>query len=625
MLESQKSLDDCYSQGKKIAPGCYLLLIFLFINLFNHRSVLAQSSNNILVQPPGTNHFPEITLSFKLPYTHRETVSDLRLNQITVFENDAPIQPDSLNKDRSGVHFTLALNPGMPLDIHDIEGISSYDKLREALVSWAEKRSILIGDSMSFVGDSGILIANSKDKDLWIDMVNGYQPNFRILEPNPYSLELAVEKSQDRIVPFGVDKSILYITPAPLPGQIEAINQLSIRASSAGIQINVWMVDEAYFLTNDQGGALIDLAKNTGGNFFHYTGSEVIPDPEDYFVDLGYYYTLSYQSNIRETGTNSLRIELSAANGEIRGTSPSFFIEVEPPKPILVSPPAVITRTSTLGDTGNLDPTTQSIEFMIEFPDGRPRPISTSRLFVDGKMVSEQQGEKSNCLTWDLLSLSNSGDHMIQVEVEDALGLSARTILTPIQVDIVEPEPEKGFDTGHLGFTILIISLVLSLIIFISWLVRRYWQSDKFKTIMPGKFIQEHKPDGGSLISFNDQKNIIAKFVPLDSHGDNIIDSLNLTEPNVYIGCESDNTGFVVEITNIKNAQAVINQSEGCFWINDLGSANGIWINYKKIDGNPIKIKSGDIVHFGYCGYRFSMIEGESSQKITFSKYEPIL
>lgn len=624
MQNLHKAPDGFFSQGSKIAPGCFLILLFLYILISGQTAVFGQSTDSLIARSPDTSRFPEITVSFKLPITQREVISDLSLDQVKVFENNQPVNPGSLNKVRSGVHFTLAINPGMRLDLHDMDGVSSYQKLREVMIGWVEERSSLVGDAWSFVGDNGILISNSKDRSLWIDALNGYQPDFRSMTPQLTSLDVALELSSERIVPFGVDKSILYITPAPLPDQIEAIYDLSNQASSAGVQVNVWMVDEAYFLTNELGGALMDLANNTGGYFFHYTGSEDIPNPENYLVGLGYYFTLSYQSNIRDTGTNSLRIILDAQGSEISGESPSYFIEVKPPNPILVSPPSVISRTPSEGQEGKFLPTIQTVEFMVEFPDHHPRPLLASRLIVDDEIVDERNDDTLDPLSWDLTSLSSSGEHTIQVEVEDSLGLSGRTILTPVIVKVAVPESEQRFDPGQLGLVALIVILGISLFILVSWLIRRYWQSENFKSIFAARLIQDKEAGILSSMGKDNQKAFIAKLIPLDSQIGNSEGVLNIAHSRVYIGCDPANAELVISDLSVDDAQSIIIHSNEGFWINDLDSRSGTWVNYKKIGRQPIRVQSGDILHFGNCGYRFSVLEYGRSQKVTYSKYEPM-
>ncbi len=625
MQNLTKTLDGYVRQGSKFTPGFYLLLISLFTLLLVNQVVLAQSSDTLIVQPPDSSKFPEITVSFKLPSSQRDMISELGLRHLNLYENGEQIQPDSLNRERRGIHFTLAINPAPSLDIYDMAGISSYDKLRGSLIDWAEDRSTLLDDRWSFIGGEEVVIANSRERGTWTDALSAYQPNFRSLQPQLTSLEKAVELSDERVVPFGVDKAILYITPVPLPDQIQAINELSNRASSNGIKVNVWMIDEAYFLTNDQGKALIDLAESTGGSFFNFTGNEEIPNPEMYLVDLGYFFKMSYQSRIRETGTNSLVIELNSGDDVVSGESATFFVEVTPPNPILVSPPAVINRTQSTGEVIKFLPSTQMIEFMVEFPDDHNRPITASRLFVDGEVVVEQGNGPLEALSWDLTSISNSGEHTIQVEVEDSLGLSGRTILTPIYIEVVLPEVEQRFDLGQMGLAALGIIFLISLIIFISWVVRRYWQTENFKTILPAKFVQDHEI-GKALSNLKDGQNkVAAKLIPIESYAENSDGIMNIIQSQVRIGRDPNKAGLLIEDASVDDIQAMIIHSEEGFWMNDLGSTNGSWVNYKKIGRQPVRIHAGDILHFGMKGFRFVIAEDGPSQKVIISKYEPML
>lgn len=625
MPNLHKTLDGYISQGRKFAPGFYFILIFLFTLLFVKQAVLAQTSESLIVQPPESSQFPEITVSIKLPSSKSDMISELGLRHLNMYENGEQIQPDSLNWERRGIHFTLAINPGPSLDIYDIAGVSAYDKLRDVLVVWAGTRSSLLDDAWSFIGGEEVLIANSRDRGIWSDALNAYQPNFRSLQPQIASLEEAIELSDTRVVPFGVDKAILYITPAPLPDQIQAINELSNRASLNGIQVNVWMIDEAYFLTNDQGKALIDLAENTGGNLFIFTGSEDLPNPEMYLVDLGYYFTLSYQSRIRETGTNSLVIELNSGDDVISGESAPFFVEVSPPNPILVSPPAVINRIQSAGETVEFLPSSQAIEFMVEFPDSHHRPITASRLLVDGEVVEEQRDGPLDALSWDLSSITNSGEHTIQVEVEDSLGLSGRTILTPISIEVLIPEVEQRFDLGQIGLVALGILFVISLFIFIPWMVRRYWQTENFKTILPAKFVQDHEIKQILPKLKDSQHKVAAKLIPIGWYTENSDGIINIIQSQVRIGRDPGKVGVLIDDASVDEIQAMIIHSEEGFWINDLGSTNGSWVNYKKIGRQPVRIHTGDVLYFGMSGFRFVIADDESLQKITISKYEPLI
>mgnify|MGYP000319809720 CR=1 FL=1 len=91
------------------------------------------------------------------------------------------------------------------------------------------------------------------------------------------------------------------------------------------------MVGDAFYLANDQGRVLVDLAASTGGQFFNYTGSEAIPNPGDLLASLGTVQTLSYTSAIAETGTHALELTLTLGEITATGESQPFYLEVLPP------------------------------------------------------------------------------------------------------------------------------------------------------------------------------------------------------------------------------------------------------------------------------------------------------
>ena len=44
----------------------------------------------------------------------------------------------------------------------------------------------------------------------------------------------------------------------------------------------------------------------------------------------------------------------------------------------------------------------QPLEIIVEFPDGHPRPLVRTTLYVDGQIAAENTAEPFNAFTWDL-------------------------------------------------------------------------------------------------------------------------------------------------------------------------------------------------------------------------------
>jgi len=624
-------------QGHINVPGVLLSLgvqgllaiIFLLFSLFAFKSTYAQINTNLLIQPPDTTAFPNLTLQFKLLSTSGLPETGLQVDQLSVFENDKPVPVLSLQEEKKGVHFSLVLNGGYDLDRRDVNGDSLYEHLSTVLVGWASSRTFNSEDVWSFVTPEGAVIKNTHAPTAWISAFDAYQPNFRSMEPNLHSLETALQMARDRTVAFGVDKTLLYITLPPPADQIDGLYALAANARTNGIHVNVWMVGDAYYLTNAQGLALMDLADTTQGHFFHVSDIEEISDPEDYLTSLGSLYTLTYQSALRETGNYSLRVEAVVDGEQISGESVPFFITICPPKPILISPPVSVTRQGlsvTAASAGGPPLSQVKLNFMVSFPDGYDRDLSASRLFVDGRLVAEREIPPHDTFVWDLEGYSEPGEHMVQIEVEDSLGLSSRTILTPIQVIIEEPITPSSLSRQQIGwiFSGVVLAGALSLLLF--WFVRRWWTnpvSSGVRTFI-SSFLKNkdssHKP-----VASLDRK-ILAVLIPSGVLEKDWEQSANwIIHPEITIGSDASIADLVIKQPGISGLQSHLIHLDGQFWIKDHGSALGTWVNYQRIGTEPVLILPGDILHFGHTEFRFTMKEQIESSHVTIKPYEPNL
>ena len=138
--------------------------------------------------------------------------------------------------------------------------------------------------------------------------------------------------------------------------------------------------------------ALKDLSIRTGGAYALFSGSESLPDPEVYLTPLRHSYALAYDSSIRSTGTHTLHAQVDYAGGTLTSDSLTLPFTIEPPNPILVSPPGQIVRQgldSRSMDFASFQPAAQEIEAIIEFTDGLKRPLTRTALYVDDVLVDE--------------------------------------------------------------------------------------------------------------------------------------------------------------------------------------------------------------------------------------------
>ncbi len=238
-------------------------------------------------------------------------------------------------------------------------------------------------------------------------------------------------------------RSILFLTPH-LPDQatVTELETLTERAQLLNTRVNVWLIDSDAYFVHFSATALKSLALQTGGEYFAFSGIEPQPNPESYFSHLRHLYTFNYQSRITTGGNHNLAVQ-AQLNGFNQISIPqSFGLDVQPPNPFLISPPAQIVRQAPEDDPYNTEtllPTEQIIEFLVEFPDGHPRPIIRAALLVDEEIVAEITSPPFEQFEWNLRQYPSSGEHSLQVEVEDSLGITKTSLGIPLTLTVVQP------------------------------------------------------------------------------------------------------------------------------------------------------------------------------------------
>lgn len=604
-----------------------LLLLGMFLGLSSPLSGRAQVPDALIVLPPDTEAFPILSVELKPPNTPNRERFDLDTENLTVQENGRSVPILALEKQLSGVHFTLAINGDRRFDLRDPSGVSPYDLISEVLINWAESRRFAPGDTLSLFTQEYAAIRNTALREAWIEALENYQPNFRTMTPDLASLEAALRAAEERVVPFGVDKALLYITPPPTFAEISGIIALTEIARSAGIQVNVWMLGEELFLTTEQGGSLRDMAAVTGGQFFHYTGVEALPNPEVYLEDLGFSYTLRFESEIREQGTYTIRVIADLPSGELRGESDAFFIDIQPPKPIFLSPPAAIIREAPPGwegDLENLVPASMEFEFLLEFPDHYPRDLATAWLYVDGRAADERNEAPFTTLTWDLTKLVEPGEHTLQIKVEDVLGLQGETIIIPIQLEVQLPEAEEAISVQQIGWTVVGGFLAVSVVLLFIWGTRHFLHSTFAQRVAKKIFDSTRKARPPVHIDQADQ--VFATLLPLtNGHPEGEGSAITITKRQMAFGRDPSRADQVLKGEEIAGLHARLRVREGECWLSDSGSDGGTWVNYNLIGRDPVQLHPGDLIHFGAMGFRYTVIDPASPPNAAVSKYEPIL
>lgn len=589
----------------------------------------AQEGYQAFIEQVDPTGFPAITVYLDVRTPEGYFIDDLRPEQLFVLEDGVQRPIEGLEHLTRGIQFVLAVNPGPSFAIRDAQGKSRYDHLVEAWLAWAESRVDPGGDDVSFLPASGGGEHHLKDLTRWAALLSSYQPAERgstaWLDMLSQAVELAADPSESLM-----RRVVLFVTGPPDSPESPAIDNLIARANQAGVRIYIWMVASAELFNSPSAALLGEIAGSTGGMLFSFSGTEPIPELENYFAPLRNIYRLSYNSQISTGGTHQISIGINLGEGQFSSPVRQFEIEVLPPVVMFVSPPTRIIRTLPPEEerrAENLTPKIQTFKVMVEFPDGHPRKIGRTVLFVDGSEADVRTAPPYDEFSWDLSQIVVSGEHLLAAEVVDEIGLIGRSAEIPIIITIEIPPQSLMSIVSKNRVILALLAVVIAgavLLLVLLWGGR----------LQPGDFRRKSrrqirtdpvtqpivveqaapvvvKPGWRGRLVWPHRKPTTpepyALLIPLTEGGEeDSAPPLPLQADNILFGRDASQVDCVLDDPSVDPVHAILQRDkEGEIRIKDKGSVAGTWVNYTPVSQEGICLEHGDLVHIGRLGYRF--------------------
>lgn len=580
--------------------------------------------------------FPQVKALLDVYDESGKFVTGLGPDALTLSEDGETRPVDALSESSAAVQLVVAINPGPALAVRDGNAIPRFTKIVDALRLWVEAQPADTRDDLSLISLSGSLITHAKPRD-WFVSLDAFKPDFRNTTPNLQTLAIALDTVAATTQP-GTKRAVLFITPHMDDPNIDnTIAPLIQSATDSRVRVFVWFVDGDQFFVSPSANAFKSLALQTSGTFFAFSNAEVFPDLNIEFAPLRHIYELSYTSSLTDSGNHALGVNVDAPQGMIAAPDQTFRVDVQPPNPILVSPPLQVKRQPSPDDPYNTEalfPAEQKIEILIEFPDGHPRELKRTALYVDGQLVDENKIKPFESFTWDLRQYEASGPHEIVVEAEDVLGLKKSSIATPISLTVIQPPGGiEGFlgryreylvpgAIGLAGLALLVILLRgrVGNQLFKKRRARRKTFEDpltqpvvaiteprvaatkKSKTV-PRRSIW-FRPQTGKRVP-----DAPAYLTRLTSGGEPATAApIPVLEKEMTFGTDPVQSLRVLDDPSISPLHARIKRNgDGAFHIYDHGSVAGTWVNYEPVTREGCRLAHGDRIHFGQLMYRFDL------------------
>lgn len=608
-------------------------------------SVAAQEGARAWVGSPDSTSFPKITTSLDVHDANGNFVYGLDPGSVRVLEDERRITVTTLSRQRPGVQLVVAVNGGPSFAIRNSQGQSRFDFVKQALVDWSEARSGSTIDDLSLLANEHPDASHITSIEEWLPTLQAYQPDPRNAVPDLTVLARAIDVAADATPRAGMGKTVLFITAPPSEEAGVGLQSLASRASQLGVRIYVWLVASTERFSSEPARQLADLAAQTGGQYFAYSGYETIPDVESYLEPLRNTYLLTYTSRLSASGTHSLSVQVSLDGSEVLSEPVEFELEVLPPNVAFISPQLTIERQRTEAENSeSLVPKLENLEVLIEFPDGHPRAIERSRLYVDNEIVQINNAPPFDRFTWDLDGYVSDGEHTLKVEVEDSLGLSGTSMETNVAVTI-RRQSRNVFSalsrnrSVFAGSAAILAAAVLVLVLirggqlrpgFILELRRRKQRSDPVTQPVGIKPEGEKQRFPGWLDRLNwPQRRLapqsMAFLIPLSNTGsEKSRPPISISTPDVTFGYDPELVDQAIKDPSVEEVHARLKHDHnGSFRIADLGSVAGTYVNYTPVSKEGIALEHGDLIHIGRVGFRFTLRHPDRVRKPVIIPKEP--
>ena len=607
--------------------------------------VSAQSSAYAEIGAPDVSAFPNITTVLDVYDSNGQFVSGLLPANLNAIEDGVMRPVQTLNESPIGAQIVVGVNPGPSFDVRDGEGVSRYQRIQQTLGAWVTSLPAEPADDLSLVTIAGPIIAHT-DAQSWLASFAAYQPNFKATTPNIQPLAFAVDTALAANAQVGTKRAVLFITPhMDDPSLQEALTNIGGRALAGHVRIFVWFIDTDLFFTHPSAVLFEALTTQTGGAYATFNGLSDLPNPENYFAPLRRVYHLTYASGLTTAGEHTLSVEATLGASRVASAPQTFTLNIQPPNPIFAALPAQITRAAPADDLFNdkvLVPTEQTLTVIFDFPDGNPRPIVSTALYVDGLLVAENKTGALDQFTWDLSAYLESGRHTLRVTATDNLGLTGSSLDLPVDITVIRPlggplivlaRNRQLIIYGALGLAglILVGTLLGSRLRQIPSASQRKAARAKYDDPLtqpiriagiepptdPRKKLRQGKP-------LTAGKDAPARLIRLGADGQPVTSNpIPLTDSEMTLGTDPVQSSFILDEPALSPLHVRILRTESGFTIADQNSLAGTWVNYEPVTRAGHALKHGDRVHFGNLMYRFELKDPPESTQPTITFSEP--
>jgi hypothetical protein len=573
-----------------------------------HVGARAQTPINVGVSSISVDNFPAVTLSLTIADGEGQSIPGLTADNFVIREDGSPRPEATVSQTEIGSRQVFAILTGRTLRIRDSQGRTRFDFVRQALLDWWSTPTVAGYelDDLTLLTSDGPLAVHASAPTL-SSALTAHQPTFAE-EPTDYDfLTLSLGYLADPPPNKGMPGSLVLFAP-PLEGLTDvSLDNIVARARQSGTAIFPVLVGPPEAIDSPGTDWMRQLALQTGGAFSVFDPTHGLQALAEKVVGRRFIYTIGYTSQANTSGTHQIEVQVAAPGAGATSVEQTYQVQILPPEVSFIQPPSKVVRQSEdpTVPIEQLPPTEQDVRFLIDFPDGHPRPLTRATLYVDDEAVSVLDAPPFNQFALDLTRFVESGSHTLRVEAVDSLGLSSTTEPSRLEIEVRPPprglaamRPALGSIAAALGVLVLGVALAVSMMS----AGRRQAAASRNAGRATGLPSTKHR---ASMRKRPAETAVEAVLIPVDSRGQEG-KPLPLTGIDVVLGRDASLAGIVLDDPSVSGMHArMIRLAGGGYLLRDQDSIAGTWVNFQPVTNDGTQLANEDMIHLGRVGLRF--------------------
>lgn len=575
-----------------------------------------------LITAIDAGRFPEIETYLLVQDEAGQPVAGLSPTAFQLTEDQPPLKQLAVLEADIGVQVVVVLNIDSAFKARDVNGVSRWDYLQQALTDFAQAE-LKDTDDLTVLTPEGLLIAHVNAGAPVADALQRYRPAFTGAADPLALLASGLNYASDVPPRPGMRRVLIFAAnSAPAAGLPEAL----ARVAAAPVQVHTIFVGPDGAQATPGAQALRQLAEAGGGRAAFLQGPATLQDLLLTVAAQGLQYRLSYRSRLTQTGQHTLTAQVNLPSGDsLKTPAAAFQLRIEPPSVSLLNPPVRVA----LAQAGP----ELALPAALTFSDGHPRALRQVQLIADGQALEIPPTAELTTVTWPLAGYTTSLTHTLQLRVVDELGLEA--VSKPAQVFVealalpatptpAEPAlpPADGFRWAVWG-TVVVLGMLLGAgggVWF--WLRRRAGSAapaaPKTDLVQTRPLTPQPAPARRLTLPHlhfaaqrpRPRRQGRAYLEIVEAGGSApLAGSIELVEPVLHLGRDPQAAEVLFNDRSVSRRHARIAETTpGVFVLYDEGSASGTWVNFSQIDGQAgHTLQPDDLINLGRVQLRFKV------------------